>query len=97
MQAPDRGADGLLHAADLLGRPNGIRLARSVLEGCALLHLSAERINTACGASINLPVFLIVHDPPRIEAGRLAAPQPARPGVESIVTLANGLSDVLRA
>ncbi|MFT6532772.1 MAG: hypothetical protein ACJASC_002325 [Limimaricola cinnabarinus] len=87
--------DGLLHAAELLGGRDGLRLAQSVIEGVARPHLPTDRTLKACGEMLDLLTLEHVHDPSRIEAERFAALDPAWPVVEDICLLADGFKNVL--
>lgn len=87
--------EGLLNAADLLGGPDGLRLAQSVIDGLARPHPPFERTLAACSDLLDLFKLEHVHDPSRAEAERFALIDPASPIVEEICLLADTLQEAL--
>ncbi|WP_370161224.1 hypothetical protein [Limimaricola soesokkakensis] len=90
-------SDGLLNAAELLGGPDGLRLAQSAIDGLARPYPPTERALEACSELLDLLMLKHVHDASRGEAERFAVIDPAWPVVEEICLLADSLQDVLEA
>ena len=86
---------GLLNAAELLGGPDGLRLAHSVIDGLGRSHLPTERTLSACRELLDLLMLEHVHEPVRIKVERFALIDPAWPIAEEICLLAAGLQGVL--
>ncbi|WP_370162559.1 hypothetical protein [Limimaricola soesokkakensis] len=90
-------SDGLLNAAELLGGPGGLRLARSAIDGLGRSYPPSKRTLEACGELLDLLMLEHVDDVSRVEAERFAALDPAWPVVEEICLLADGFQNVLEA
>ncbi|MGX9853901.1 hypothetical protein ACR03S_00405 [Limimaricola variabilis] len=90
-------SDGLLNAAELLGGPDGLRMAQSAIDGLGQSYPPTERTLEACSELLDLLMLEHVHDASRVEAERFAALDPAWPVVEEICLLTDSLQDVLEA
>lgn len=89
--------DGLLNAAELLGGPDGLRLAQSAIDGLARSYPPTERTLEACSELLDLLMLEHVHDASRVEAERFAAIDSVWPVVKEICLLADGFQDMLEA
>ena len=87
--------DGLLYAAELLGGPDGLRLAQTAIDGLGQPHMPSERTLSACRELLDLLLLEHVHDPARVEAERFALLDPGWPVVEDICLLADELEEIL--
>ncbi|WP_282025323.1 hypothetical protein [Limimaricola cinnabarinus] len=87
--------EALLCAVELPDSPPGLRLAMEAVDGFAAADIPSRRTMRLLDDLLGLLMLEHVHDPDQIEAASFAAIDLARPVVEEICLLADGLNEAL--